>query len=42
MGHDDVDIISFNIVATGSLHVLSEAEVICIQITKRLAPVIVI
>jgi hypothetical protein len=42
MDYDDVDIILFNIVATGSLHVLSEAEVICSQIIKRLAPKTVI
>lgn len=37
MDHDDVDIISFNSMATGSLHVLSEAEVMRSHIIERLA-----
>lgn len=37
MDHDDVDIISFNSMATGSLHVLSETEVMRSHIIERLA-----
>lgn len=38
MDHDDVDSISLNGVATGSMHVLSGVEVMRSQIIKGLAP----